>query len=168
MDAFALPDPFPDPATVSIPARRGAQRPLAPVQAREMAARRSRTPPLLVPPPPLPDPQAASAPQALAPTLADIRAKLAARENRPYLVAGVGGLVALIAYFFLPFYSVSYRLNAVPYSGSLTGAQASGSSPWLYLAALAALATLTGAGWMIATSSSAAWVTPDQAAWTLL
>src|SRR5262245_18993016 len=35
-------------------------------------------------------------------------AAIMAPENRAYLIAGGGGLLALIAYFFLPFYGSSY------------------------------------------------------------
>lgn len=72
-------------------------------------------------------------------------AALMASENRAYLIAGVGGLLALIAYFILPFYTVS-GTGALALSASETGSEMASFSGWLYLALIGSVAALVVAG----------------------
>jgi glucan phosphoethanolaminetransferase (alkaline phosphatase superfamily) len=69
-------------------------------------------------------------------------AALTTPENRAYLIAGVGGLLALIAYLFLPFYTVSGTGVFGAVSSSATGSGMSGSSGWLYLPLLGSIVAL--------------------------
>src|SRR5262249_40140213 len=62
-----------------------------------------------------------------------------APENRAYLIAGVGGLVALLGYFILPYYTVSVHVATFSQSGSATGSQI---GSWLTLSLLGSIVAL--------------------------
>ena len=64
-------------------------------------------------------------------------AAITAQENRAYLIAGVGGLIAFLGYFILPYWGYSYSLATLgSYSGSFTGSQ---FGSWLFLSMLGGL-----------------------------
>jgi len=81
-------------------------------------------------------------------------------ENRPYLIAGIGGLVALLAYFILPFYSFSYHFGSIAESSSLTGSSLGGASGWLYLTVLGSLVALVVAALMALNIRAISQLTP--------
>lgn len=64
---------------------------------------------------------------------------LTAPENRPYLIAGVGGLIAFLGYFIFPYYSVSYHFESISNSATLSGSQI---GSWLVLSMLGGLVAL--------------------------
>lgn len=75
-------------------------------------------------------------------------AAFTAPQNRPYLIAAVGGLVALLSFFIFGFWGVSVSSTVVGAGGfassSFTGSDAAGSGGYfvLWLVPLAALAVL--------------------------
>ncbi len=75
------------------------------------------------------------------PNLGNINfATVTTTENRPYLIAGIGGLVAFLGYFILPYWGYSYSLASLgSYSGSFTGSQ---FGSWLFLSMLGGLVAL--------------------------
>ena len=65
-------------------------------------------------------------------------AAITTTENRPYLIAGIGGLVAFLGYFILPYWSYSYKIAGFGAdSGSYSGSQ---FGSWLSLSMLALVA----------------------------
>ncbi len=67
-------------------------------------------------------------------------AALTTQENRAYLIAGVGGLVAFLGYFILPYWSYSYSIAGFGSSSfSITGSQ---FGSWLFLSMLGGLVAL--------------------------
>jgi hypothetical protein len=94
---------------------------------------------------------------------------LTAPENRAYLIAGIGGLVAFLGYFILPYWSWSYHFgtgaSAVSNSGSDTG---SAFGSWLSLSMLGGLVALVVAGLMALGISAIPQLTPQLASRILL
>lgn len=63
---------------------------------------------------------------------------LSQQKNRGYLVAGIGAIVALFAFLFLPY--ISYSVG--PFGGSISGTQIAGSQGLAWLEALLPLAAI--------------------------
>ena len=66
------------------------------------------------------------------------------QQNRPYLIAAVGGVVAFLSFFILPFWGYSYKGSSVlaATSGSVTASGATDGSGLLWLSCLGALVAL--------------------------
>lgn len=69
-------------------------------------------------------------------------AAFTAPENRGYLIAGIGGLIAFLSFFILPFYGVSYSGTLGSFSSSVTASSATGPYAVLWLVMLGALVAL--------------------------
>jgi protein-S-isoprenylcysteine O-methyltransferase Ste14 len=64
--------------------------------------------------------------------------RLNQQKNRGYLIAGIGAIVALLAFLFLPY--ISYSVG--PFGGSIGGTQVAGSQGLIWLEALLPLAAI--------------------------
>lgn len=69
-------------------------------------------------------------------------AAFATPQNRGYLIAGIGGLIAFLSCLLLPFWGISYPPRLAARSTNLTALSAAGSYGLLWLVALGALIAL--------------------------
>jgi hypothetical protein len=90
---------------------------------------------------------------------------LTAPANRAYLIAGIGGIVAFLGYFILPYYAASYHFGNISSSGSLTGSQI---GSWLILSLLGGLVAFVVAGLMALGIRAIPQLTPTLASQVLL
>lgn len=132
---------------------------------------------------PLPtSPWAQNAQARLAPLLRQGKGVVAARENRDYVLAGAGALVALLAFVFIPYVSVTEIVGGFGASGSLSGPSLAGgtsvpllagslslgANAMLWLVPLCALAALAVAGLLAYKSTRVSALTPRTGAVALL
>ena len=111
-------------------------------------------------------PQQSPAPSSGTPQMNIDFAAVTTQENRAYLIAGVGGLVAFLGYFILPYWGWSYRIAGVgSNSGSATGSQ---FGSWLFLSMLGGLVAFVVAGAMALGIRAVPQLTPQLASRILL
>lgn len=112
-----------------------------------------------------PDPNAPyGAPPATSPTAALSSINLAAftaPQNRGYLIAAIGGLVALLSFLLFPFWGISYQPPLTARSTSMTALSAASSYALLWLVALGALVALAAACLLALDIKAIAQLTPQ-------
>ncbi|HLJ79960.1 MAG TPA: hypothetical protein VKT52_00655 [Ktedonobacterales bacterium] len=99
------------------------------------------------------------------------RVAFTAPQNRPYLIAAIGGLVAFLSFLLFDFYGVSATALGVTRSDSFNGLGAAGSPGgyWLlWLAPLAALAALAIASLITLGINAVRQITPANAGRTIV
>lgn len=87
------------------------------------------------------------------------------QQNRPYLIAAIGGVVAFLSFFLFSFYGASATALGVTRSSTFTGSDAAGSGGYwlLWLVPLAALAAIAIASLITLGINAVQQITPANA-----